>query len=50
MSGMFLVDTTTINSELTVRNSAGNAATLTITLLAGGIVPIFAHLVIMQIQ
>ena len=34
ISGMFLVDTTTINSILTVRNPAGNAAALTITPLA----------------
>lgn len=47
---MFLVDTTTINSVLTVRNPAGNAAALTITPLAGGTAPVSAHLVITQIQ
>lgn len=50
ISGMFLVETTTINSILTVRNPAGNAATLTITPLAGGTNPVSAHLVILQIQ
>ncbi len=49
ISGMFLVDTTTINSILTVRNPAGNAAALTITPLAGGTDPVSAHLVIIQI-
>ena len=50
ISGMFLVETTTINSVLTVRNPAGNAAALTITPLAGGTNPVSAHLVILQIQ
>lgn len=50
ISGMFLVETTTINSILTVRNPADNAAALTITLLAGGTEPVSAHLVIIQIQ
>lgn len=50
ISGMFLVETTTINSILTVRNPAGNAAALTITPLAGGTNPVSAHLVILQIQ
>lgn len=50
ISGMFLVETTTINSVLTVRNPAGNAAALTITPLAGGTDPVSAHLVITQIQ
>lgn len=50
ISGMFLVETTTINSVLTVRNPAGNAAALTITPLAGGTSPVSAHLVILQIQ
>ena len=39
ISGMFLIDTTTINSVLTVRNPALNAA-LTITTLAGGTNPV----------
>ena len=48
--GTALVTTTTINSVLTVRNPAGNAAALTITPLAGGTRPVSAHLVIMQIE
>ena len=47
--GMFLIETTTINSVLTVRNPAGNAAALTITPLAGGASPVSAHLVITQL-
>ena len=47
--GMALVTTTAINSILTVRNPAGNAAALTITPLAGGTRPVSAHLVITQI-
>ena len=50
ISGMFLVDTTTINSVLTVRNPAGNAAALTITPLVGATQPVSAHLVITQLQ
>lgn len=49
ISGMFLVDTTTINSILTVRNPAGNAAALTITPLAGRTNSVSAHLIIIQI-
>lgn len=48
--GMALVETTTENSVLTVRNPAGTAVALTITPLAGGVRPVSAHLVIMQIQ
>ena len=48
--GMALVTTTVINSILTVRNPAGNAAALTITPLAGGTRPVSAHLVIIQLQ
>ncbi|SFE62199.1 Collagen triple helix repeat-containing protein [Paenibacillus algorifonticola] len=47
--GMALVQTTLINSVLTVRNPAGNSTALTITPLAGGTRPDSAHLVIMQI-
>ena len=47
--GMAIVTTTVINSVLTVRNPAGNAAALTITPLAGGTRPVSAHFVIMQI-
>lgn len=49
ISGMFIVDTTTINSVVTVRNPAGNAAALTITPLAGDTNSVSAHLVIIQI-
>jgi len=48
--GMAIVETTSINSILTVRNPSGNAAALTITPLAGGTRPVSAHLVITQIQ
>ena len=47
--GMAIVNTTTINSILTVRNPAGNAAALTITPVDGGTRPVSAHLVIIQI-
>jgi len=47
--GMALVETTEIDSVLTVRNPADNAVALTITPLAGGTEPVSAHLVIMQI-
>ena len=48
--GMAIVETTSINSILTVRNPEGTAAALTITPLAGGTRPVSAHLVITQIQ
>ncbi len=48
--GMFLVETTTVNSVLTVRNPAGNSTALTITPLAGGTLSVSAHLVITQIS
>ncbi len=48
--GMALVETSVIDSLLTVRNPAGNAAALTITPLAGGTRPVSAHLVITRIQ
>lgn len=47
---MAIVETTVINSSLTVRNPAGNAAALTITPLTGVTRSVSAHLVIMQIQ
>lgn len=47
--GMALVETSEINSILTVRNPADNSTALTITPLAGGTEPVSAHLVIMQI-
>lgn len=48
--GTALVQTTAINSILTVRNPAGNSTALTITPLAGGTRPVAAHLVIQQLQ
>ena len=48
--GLAIVTTTAVNSILTVRNPAGNAAALTITPNAGGTRPVSAHLVITQIQ
>ena len=48
--GMSIVTTTVVNSILTVRNPAGNAAALTITPSAGGTSPVSAHLVITQLQ
>ena len=48
--GMAIVTTTSINSVLTVRNPAGNAAALTITPLAGGTNLVSAHLVIIQLS
>lgn len=47
--GMSLVTTATLNSVLTVRNPAGNAAALIITPLAGGTRPVSAHLVITRL-
>jgi hypothetical protein len=41
-----LVETTTINSLMTVRNPAGNVSSLTITPLAGGTRPVSASLII----
>jgi hypothetical protein len=48
--GMALVETTSINSILTVRNPAGNSPALTITPLAGGTKPVSAHLVITRLR
>ncbi len=47
--GVAIVTTAEVNSVLTVRNPAGNAAALTITPLAGGTRSVSAHLVIVQI-
>ncbi|MNW32031.1 hypothetical protein D3C74_89650 [compost metagenome] len=47
--GMALVETTVINSILTIRNPTGNSTALTITPLAGGTRPVSAHLVITQL-
>lgn len=48
--GMALVQTSVINSILTVRNPAGESTALTITPLAGGVDPVSAHLVITRIK
>lgn len=48
--GVAVVQTTVVNSILTVRNPAGNSTALTITPLAGGTRPVSAHLAITQIQ
>ena len=48
--GMAIVETTVINSILTVRNPSDNSTALTITPLAGGTQSVSAHLVIKQIQ
>jgi hypothetical protein len=48
--GICLVTTTVANSELSVRNPAGNSTALTITPTAGGASNVSAHLVIMRIQ
>ena len=48
--GMAIVETTSPDSTLTVRNPEGTAAALTITPLAGGTRPVSAHLVITQLS
>jgi hypothetical protein len=48
--GMALVQTTVVNSILSVRNPAGNSTALTITPLAGGTRPVSAHLVITRLN
>ncbi|MDV2682795.1 hypothetical protein RYX56_00250 [Alkalihalophilus lindianensis] len=48
--GMALIETTTINTILTVRNPEDNATALTITPDAGGTEPVSAHLVITRLQ
>ncbi|WP_087974127.1 collagen-like triple helix repeat-containing protein [Oceanobacillus rekensis] len=47
---MAIIETTSVNSILTVRNPAGNSTALTITPLAGGTRPVSAHLVITRLQ
>ena len=47
--GIALVNTTTTDSVLTVRNPEGTADALTITPLAGGTDPVSAHLTILQL-
>ncbi|MEH7744628.1 collagen-like protein, partial [Neobacillus drentensis] len=48
--GMALIQTTAINTILTVRNPADNTTALTITPNAGGNEPVSAHLVITRLQ
>ena len=50
ITGTAIITTIENNSVLTVRNPAGNAAALTITPLAGGTLPVSAHLIITQLQ
>ena len=47
--GIAIVETTSPDSVLTVRNPEGTAAALTITPLAGGTRPVSAHLVIVRL-
>lgn len=49
ISQMCMVQTTAINSILTVRNPSGNSTALTVTPLAGGTRSVSAHLVIIQL-
>ncbi len=48
--GMAIVETSVVNSILTVRNPANNVTALTITPLAGGTESVSAHLVITRLQ
>ena len=48
--GMALVQTTVINSIITVRNPVGESSALTIETSAGGTNPVSAHLVITRLQ
>lgn len=47
--GMAIIETSSINTILTIRNPSGNSTALTITPNAGGNSSVSAHLVIMQI-
>lgn len=47
--GMYLINTTTENSALTVQNPTGNTEAITITPSAGGTQAVSAHLVITQL-
>ena len=47
--GMTIVETTSVNSLLTVRNPAGNYTTLIITPLSGGTRSVSAHLLITRV-
>ena len=48
--GMVIIETTAINSALTVRNPQDNTTALTITPLSGGTQPVSAHLVVTQLR
>ena len=48
--GMAIVQTTAINSVLTVRNPSANATALTITPNSVGTQPVSAHFIVTQIQ
>jgi hypothetical protein len=48
--GMTLVQTSVVNSMLSISNPPGNSTALTITPLAGGALPVSAHLMILRIQ
>ncbi len=48
--GIAIVETTSVNSILTVRNPADNSTALTITPIAGGTQPVVAQLIITQIN
>ena len=47
--GVFLVETTLLDSVLSINNPLGSAAALTITPSAGGVDPVSAHLVIKRV-
>ena len=50
IAGEALVQTTSVNSILTVRNPAGNSTALTITPLAGGTRPVSASLIVERLE
>ena len=50
ITGVALVETSSINGILSVNNPIGNSTALTITPLAGGTNPVSAHLVITRVQ
>jgi hypothetical protein len=50
ISGEFLIETTTINSVISLANPTGNSTALTITPLAGGTHPVAASLVIERLS
>ncbi|MBR1748336.1 MAG: collagen-like protein [Bacilli bacterium] len=50
ITGMNIIETTTENSVLSLRNPEGNTTALTITPTAGGTSPVSAHLIILKLQ